>query len=113
MLIFGRWLSSVLFPGAWLRSDFCIRDVYATIIVVTFSLVVLENSRIDPAYLVPFSPVVALCGIISAGALVGVRWHFSRHYTTILLRENNGFCWLAFQLRQDWRREDARQIARE
>ncbi|MFZ1896559.1 hypothetical protein [Methanoregula sp.] len=64
---------------------FAVRDVWATIIVVTFSLVVLENSRIDPVYLVPFSPVVALCGILSAGVLVGVHWHFSRHYTTVLL----------------------------
>ncbi len=91
---------TVLFAGADLREMvvqffaagcvaaflfFAVRDVYATIIVVTLSLVVLENSRIDPAYLVPFSPVVALCGILSAGALVGVHWHFSRHYTTILL----------------------------
>ena len=64
---------------------FAVRDVWATIIVVTFSLVVLENSRIDPVYLVPFSPVVALCGILTAGVLVGVHWHFSRHYTTVLL----------------------------
>jgi MFS family permease len=64
---------------------FAVRDVYATIIVVTTSLVVLENSHIDPAYLVPFSPVVALCGILTTGALVGVHWHFSRHYTTVVL----------------------------
>ncbi len=64
---------------------FAVRDVYATIIVVTTSLVVLENSRIDPTYLVPFSPVVALCGILTTGALVGLHWHFSRHYTTVLL----------------------------
>ena len=116
---------TVLFAGADLREMvvqffaagcvaaflfFAVRDVYATIIVVTLSLVVLENSRIDPAYLVPFSPVVALCGILSAGALVGVHWHFSRHYTTILLRENNGFCWQDLQLRQDWRREDAGRL---
>ena len=71
---------TVLFAGADLREMvvqffaagcvaaflfFAVRDVYATIIVVTLSLVVLENSRIDPAYLVPFSPVVALCGILT------------------------------------------------
>jgi hypothetical protein len=64
---------------------FAVRDIWATIIVVTAGLVVLQNSRIDPAYLIPFNPVVALCGILAAGVLVGVHWYFSRHYTTFML----------------------------
>jgi hypothetical protein len=64
---------------------FAVRDIWATIIVVTAGLVVLQNSRIDPAYLVPFNPVVPLCGILAAGVLVGVHRYFSRHYTTVML----------------------------
>src|SRR5208337_4272951 len=43
---------------------FAVRDVYATVIVVTSGLVVLLNARIDPAYLGPISPAVILCGIV-------------------------------------------------
>ncbi|HVP97096.1 hypothetical protein [Methanoregula sp.] len=62
---------------------FAVRDVYATIIVVTFGLVILFNTHIDPAYLTPVNPVVVLCGFAVVMVLVGVHWHFSRHYTTI------------------------------
>jgi hypothetical protein len=64
---------------------FAVRDIWATIIVVAAGLVVLQNSRIDPAYLIPFNPVVALCGVLAAGVLAGVHWYFSRHYTTVML----------------------------
>ncbi|MFY9982481.1 MAG: hypothetical protein WAK75_07925 [Methanoregula sp.] len=66
---------------------FAVRDVYATIIVVTSGLVVFLNARIDPAYLGPISPVVILCGIVVTVVLIIVHWHFSRHYTTIVLPE--------------------------
>src|SRR5271157_3398 len=66
---------------------FAVRDVYATIIVVTSCLVVLLNARIDPAYLGPISPAVILCGIVVMVVLVSVHWYFSRHYTTIVLPE--------------------------
>ncbi len=64
---------------------FAVRDIYATIIVVTAGLIVLQNSRIDPAYLAPFNPVVALCGILAIGVLVGIHGYFSRHYTTVMI----------------------------
>ena len=66
---------------------FAVRDIWATVIIVAAGLVLLENSRIDPAYLVPFSPVVALCGVLAVGVLVGVHGFFSRHYTTVMLPE--------------------------
>jgi hypothetical protein len=66
---------------------FAVRDVYATIIVVTSCLIVLLNARIDPAYLLPINPVVLFCGIAITGILVSVHWHFSRHYTTVMLPE--------------------------
>jgi len=62
---------------------FAVRDVYATIIVVTSSLVILLNSSVDPAYLVPINLVVVFCGIAGVLVLGGIHWHFSRHYTTI------------------------------
>ncbi|MGA2161445.1 MAG: hypothetical protein ABSG28_04495 [Methanoregula sp.] len=64
---------------------FAVRDVWATILVVTFSLMVLQQSRIDPAYLAPLSPVVVLCAILAVAVMIGVHGYFSRHYTTILL----------------------------
>jgi len=64
---------------------FAVRDIWATIIVVTAGLVVLQYSRIDPAYLVPFNPGVALCGILATCVLVGVHGYFSRHYMTVIL----------------------------
>ena len=64
---------------------FAVRDVWATLIVVTFSLVILLNSRIDPTYLSRFSPVVALCGILAVIVLACVHNYFSRHYTTVIL----------------------------
>jgi len=62
---------------------FAVRDIYATIIVITAGLVVLQNSRIDQAYLVPVNPVVALCGILTTGVLVGIHGYFSRNYKTV------------------------------
>jgi len=64
---------------------FAVRDIWATILVVTAGLVILQYSRIDPAYIVPLSPVVALCGLLTAGVLAGVHWYFSRNYTTVVL----------------------------
>jgi hypothetical protein len=64
---------------------FAVRDVWATVIVVTFSLVILLNSRIDPAYPARFSPVVAFCGILAVLVLACVHDYFSRHYTTVIL----------------------------
>jgi hypothetical protein len=64
---------------------FAVRDIWATILVVTAGLVVLQYSRIDPAYIVPLNPVVALCGLLTAGVLAGVHWYFSRNYTTVVL----------------------------
>jgi hypothetical protein len=64
---------------------FAVRDIWATVIVVAAGLVILQNSRIDPAYLVPFNPVVALCGVLTAGVLAGVHGYFSRNYTTVML----------------------------
>jgi hypothetical protein len=64
---------------------FAVRDVYSTIIVVTSGLVILLNTRVDPVYVVPINPVVVLCGIVVTVVLVIVHWHFSRHYTTIVL----------------------------
>jgi hypothetical protein len=64
---------------------FAVRDIYATIIVITGGLVILLNSRIDPVYLAPLNPVVVFCGILTTGVLVGVHGYFSRHYTTVML----------------------------
>ncbi|HNX17819.1 MAG TPA: hypothetical protein PKM50_05785 [Methanoregula sp.] len=64
---------------------FAVRDVYATIIVVTAGLAVLPVSSVDPAYLVPFNPAVALCNILATGTLLGVHLYFSRHYTTVMI----------------------------
>ncbi len=64
---------------------FAVRDVWATVIVVTFSLMILLNSRVDPVYLAPFNIVVAFCGIIAVLILACVHDYFSRHYTTVLL----------------------------
>jgi hypothetical protein len=64
---------------------FAIRDVWATVIVVTFSLMILLNSYIDPVYLIPFNLVVVFCGIIAVLVLACVHDYFSRHYTTVLL----------------------------
>jgi hypothetical protein len=64
---------------------FAVRDVWATVIVVAFSLVILLDSRIDPAYLARFSPVVAFCGILAVLVLACVHDYFSRHYTTVML----------------------------
>lgn len=63
---------------------FAVRDVWATIIIVTGGLVLLLAPAIDPAYLA--SPVSVLCGIISAAVLACVHWYFSRYYTTVLLQ---------------------------
>jgi hypothetical protein len=62
---------------------FAVRDVWATVIVVTEGLVLLLAPAIDPAYLA--SPVAALCGILSVLVLMCVHGYFSRHYTTIVL----------------------------
>jgi len=62
---------------------FAVRDVWATIIVVTGGLVLLLAPAVDPAY--PASPVAALCGILATLALVCVHGYFSRHYTTVQL----------------------------
>lgn len=64
---------------------FAVRDIWAMVIVVTAGLAILQNAYIDPAYLAPFSPVVALCGILAFGMLAGVHRYFSRHYTTVIL----------------------------
>jgi len=64
---------------------FAVRDIWATIIVVTTGLVILQNSHIASAYIVPFNPVVALCGILTVGILAGIHVYFSRHYTTVML----------------------------
>lgn len=64
---------------------FAVRDIWATIIVVTTGLVILQNSHIASAYIVPFNPVVALCGILTVGILAGIHMYFSRHYTTVML----------------------------
>lgn len=61
---------------------FAVRDIWATVIVVTGGLVLLAPA-IDPAYLA--SPVAALCGIFAALALACVHGYFSRHYTTVVL----------------------------
>jgi hypothetical protein len=66
---------------------FAVRDIYATAIVVTSSLIVLLNAYIDPVYLNPINPVVMCCGIAATVVLVSVHWHFSRHYTTVMLPE--------------------------
>ncbi len=98
-LIFAFSLS-ILFAGPDFREIFfglfiaggisalfflAVRDIYATTVVVTSCLMVLVNSRIDPGYLSPFSPVVALCGILTTAVMAGVHLHFSRHYTTVML----------------------------
>ncbi|ABS56603.1 hypothetical protein Mboo_2089 [Methanoregula boonei 6A8] len=64
---------------------FAVRDIYATVIVVTFCLSTALSSLIDPAYLVPLSPVGISCGSAVVLSLVAVHWYFARHYTTILL----------------------------
>jgi hypothetical protein len=66
---------------------FAVRDVYATIIVVTSGLMILLNARVDPEYLTTFNPVVVLCGFLVIGVLTGIHWHFSRHYKTVVLPE--------------------------
>ena len=63
---------------------FAVRDVYATIIVVTSGLMILLNARVDPEYLTTFNPVVVLCGFLVIGVLTGIHWHFSRHYKTVV-----------------------------
>jgi hypothetical protein len=64
---------------------FAVRDIYASIIVVTSCLIVLLKSVIDPAYLVPVNPVVVFCGSAVIITLLGIHGYFSRHYTTIML----------------------------
>ena len=64
---------------------FAVRDIYATIIVVTSCLIVLLKSVIDPAYLVPVNPIVLFCGSAVIIALIGIHGYLSRHYTTIML----------------------------
>jgi len=66
---------------------FAVRDVYATILVVTSGLLVLTGKGVDPAYLSLSSPVVVLCGLAAVVVLAGIHVHFSRHYTTIRIPE--------------------------
>lgn len=66
---------------------FAVRDIYATVIVLTAGLTILVAPIIDPAYLA--DPVPALCGFLSLGVLVIVHAYFSRHYTTVMIPETN------------------------
>ena len=66
---------------------FAVRDIYATIIVLTLGLTILVAPVVDPAY--PAGPVPALCGLLSLGVLVIVHAYFSRHYTTVMIPETN------------------------
>jgi hypothetical protein len=62
---------------------FAVRDVYPTILVVTFVMVFVWASSLDPLYLHAPGPVVYAAAIIPAGVLAGIHGYFSRHYTTI------------------------------
>jgi hypothetical protein len=62
---------------------FAIRDVYATILVVTFVTVFVGISSVDPVYLRQPDPAVYVATFITASVLAGVHGYCSRYYTTI------------------------------
>jgi len=64
---------------------FAVRDIYASIVVVTSCLITLLQSVIDPAYLVPVNPIVVFCGSAVIIAVIGIHGFLLRHYTTIML----------------------------
>lgn len=66
---------------------FAVRDIYATVFVVAWALVLIAGSV--PDFVIPYSltSAVVFCAILAVAALVIVHWHFSRHYTTVKIPE--------------------------
>lgn len=62
---------------------FAVRDVYPTILVVTFAMVFAGISSVDSRYLYQPTPVVYAAVIVTMGVLLGIHVYFSRHYTSI------------------------------
>ena len=64
---------------------FAVHDIYPTILLVTFIMVFLWASSVDPVYLhVPNLSVYA-AAVITAGVLAGMHRHYSLYFTTIFL----------------------------
>jgi hypothetical protein len=64
---------------------FAVRDVYATVMVVTTGMVILLGGRIDPALLSGPLPGVTISGLLALAVLFLVHAYFSRNYATVLV----------------------------
>jgi hypothetical protein len=62
---------------------FAVRDVYATVMVLTTGMVLLFSSRTDGIVLDHALPLVASCAIAACAALLGIHGYFSRRYATV------------------------------
>ena len=64
---------------------FAVRDVYATVILVTVSIVFTGAGSISPTYLTSPPPDLAVPAAAALATLLLVHWYLSRHYATILV----------------------------
>lgn len=78
--------SSVVYIGAGGIAAvffFAVRDVWATALVVTGSLVYLLAGRLDAVLLKGALPVIGVSALLAVGTLAGIHWYLSRHYVTV------------------------------
>jgi hypothetical protein len=64
---------------------FAVRDIYATVIAVTLTLVVIVGSAPDFSSPSSLAPAAIICSFLTFGVLLAAHRHFSRHYTTVKL----------------------------
>jgi hypothetical protein len=68
---------------------FAVRDIYATVFVVTEGSVFTGAGGISPLYLHTPEPVLYICAILAGAALIGVHGYLSQNYATILMPVKN------------------------
>jgi hypothetical protein len=64
---------------------FSVRDVYASVMVVTTGMALLFPGMADPLVLAGSLPLVALAALGSFLVLLGVHVYFSRRYATVMV----------------------------
>jgi hypothetical protein len=66
-------------------SFFALRDVYASVMVITTGMVLLFPARTDTTALAGAFPLVALCALAAFAALLGIHVYFSRRFATVIV----------------------------
>jgi hypothetical protein len=62
---------------------FSVRDIYATVIVVTECCVLTGTGTGSPGYLHAMDPVICGSSLLAVCILIGIHWYLSRHYATV------------------------------